>query len=223
MNRFQNFFLFQIAVPLIVFIFKLIGKTYKFKEIGKFDVSPYNPQKKENYIFGFWHCQLVGIIYFYQNFNIASIASLHRDGEIAARAAEKFGIKIVRGSSTRGGFKAFMDLKKYIEQGYDIAITVDGPRGPAETVNDGILYMAKITGKKIVPACFVCDKKVRLKSWDKLIIPLPFSNGFFAFGKPIEIPSGIDDTELEKFRDILKQELLEINKNCEKYLYGNKL
>lgn len=222
MNRFQNFLVFHIAVPLIIFIFKLIGKTFKFKETGKFDVSPYNPDKKENYVFGFWHSQLIGFIYFYQNFKIASIASLHRDGEIAAIAAEKFGIKIVRGSSTRGGFKAFMQLKNYIENGYDIAITVDGPKGPARTVNDGILYMAKITGKKIVPACFVCNKKIRLKSWDKLIIPLPFSNGFFAFGQPISIPPDIDDKELEKFRKILKQELDEINKNCEKYLYGNK-
>lgn len=223
MDKLKYFLLFNIIVPFIIFIFKIIGKTFNFKEIKKFNESPYNPLKKENYIYGFWHSQLIGFIYHYRNFKIASIASLHRDGEIAAKAAEKFGIKIVRGSSTRGGFKALLELKKLLQSGFDVAITVDGPRGPAESVNEGILYLAKLTGKKIIPVCFTCKWKIRLKSWDRLIIPLPFSKGYFGFGNPIFIPSNADDKEIEKFKKILQTELMSINKAGERKLYDSKL
>ncbi len=223
MKRIKDFLLFNFIVPFIVIFFKILGKTFHFREKEKYQESPFNPLKNENYLYGFWHSQLIGFIYHYRNNKIASIASLHRDGEIAARAAEKFGIKIVRGSSTRGGFKALLSLKKFIKSGFDVAITVDGPKGPAENVNEGILYLSKITGKKIIPVCFRCDKKIRLKSWDRLIIPLPFSRGYFIFGKSIYIPRNTSAKEMEQYKKLLKDELIRINNKGEELLYGRKL
>ncbi|HPD18616.1 MAG TPA: lysophospholipid acyltransferase family protein, partial [Candidatus Goldiibacteriota bacterium] len=144
-----------------------------------------------------------------------SLASLHRDGEIAAIAAGRFGISIVRGSSTRGGAKALLELKKYVNEGYDAALTVDGPKGPAGIVNNGVIYLAKLTGREIIPCCFACDRKIRLKSWDKLMIPLPFSKGIFNFGNPIRIPEHLEEKEIYTYKKKIQEELVRLNKEAE--------
>lgn len=214
MNRFTDFFLKKILIPIAIFIFKIIATTYRIKEINAYKLTPYQGKEK-NYIYGFFHSQLLAHIFFYRNTKMVSLASLHRDGEIAAIVAQKFGITIVRGSSTRGGAKALLGLKKYINAGYDAALTVDGPRGPAGIVNNGVIYLSKLTGKEIVPCCFACDRKVRLRSWDRFMIPLPFSKGVFNFGKPIKIPSDLKDEDINYYKNKIQNELNRINKEAE--------
>jgi len=219
MEKLNNFLLKNILIPIIVFIFKIIACTYRIKEINAYKKTPYQGKEK-NYIYGFFHSQLLAHIYFYRNTKMASLASLHRDGEIAAIVARKFGITIVRGSSTRGGAEALLGLKKYINEGYDAALTVDGPRGPAGIVNNGVIYLAKLTGREIIPCCFVCDRNVRLRSWDKFMIPLPFSKGVFNFGKPIKIPEDLKEENINKHKEEIQNELTRINKEAEEIIKG---
>lgn len=214
MNKFTEQLLKKILIPAAVFIFRIIAFTYRIKEINGHKITPYQGKEKK-YIYGFFHSQLLAHIYFYRNTKIVSLASLHKDGEIAAIVAQKFGITIVRGSSTRGGVEALLGLKKYINEGYDAALTVDGPRGPAGIVNNGVIYLAKLTGKEIVPCCFVCDKNIRLKSWDRFMVPLPFSNGIFNFGKPIKIPKNIKEEDISIYKEKIQKELVRINSEAE--------
>jgi len=214
MKKINEMILKKILIPVAVFIFKIIAVTYKIKEINAFKKTPFQGKDK-NYIYGFFHSQLLAHIYFYRNTKMVSLASLHKDGEIAAIVAQRFGITIVRGSSTRGGANALLGLRKHINDGYDAALTVDGPRGPAGTVNNGIIYLAKLTGKEIIPCCFACDKKIRLRSWDRFLIPLPFSKGVFNFGEPIKIPEDLKDEEINIYKEKIQKELIRINTEAE--------
>lgn len=219
MKPFQKFLIFKIVIPLAVFIFKVIAATYRIREMNAEKMTPRQGKEKQ-YIYAFKHSQLLEHIYFYRNTKMASLASLSKDGEIAAVIAEKFGITMLRGSSSRGGAGALMGLKTLSEQGYDIALTVDGPRGPLGTVNSGVIYLAKLTGVEIVPSCFACDRGIRLRTWDKFLIPKLFSRGLFNFGSPIKIPADITDDKIDGIKEIIRADLDRINNECEEALRG---
>ncbi len=212
---FSDFLLFKIAIPLAAFVYKIIAFTYRFKELNGAGLSPYQ-KNKGNYLFAFWHSRMLASLHFYRNFNAVVLASMHKDGEIAAEMVKRFGFFAVRGSTTRGGAKALMYLKKLADEGRDIAITVDGPRGPRNTVGNGILYLAKLTGKEIVPFAFDAKWKMQLGSWDRFLIPLPFTKGVVVFGKPLKVPAGTADIEI--YRKRLQEEMLRIDKECEEAL-----
>lgn len=219
MKKAMNFLLLNLGIPLIYLVVRLIGLTWRFKELNKTGLTPFQ-DKKEIYIYGFMHSQLIPTIFFYRGTKTASLASQHKDGEIAARAASMFGMRMVRGSSTRGGAGALIKLKTCIEEGWDVAITVDGPRGPVGNVNNGVLYLGKLTGKKVVPVAFYCDKKLELKSWDRMVIPLLFSKGGFMYGLPFEIPADADEARLEEIRRELIKAVKELNEQCKAAVEG---
>jgi lysophospholipid acyltransferase (LPLAT)-like uncharacterized protein len=217
LKGFQRFLILKIVVPLAVFLFKLMALTFRIREINTTRMSPYQGKEKQ-YIYAFLHSQQLATIYFYRNTKMGSLASLSKDGEIAAAVAEAFGIKMLRGSSSRGGAAALMGLKSLIEKGYDVALTVDGPRGPIGTVNSGVIYLAKLTGREIVTSCFCCTKNLRMRSWDRFLVPLPFTKGYFNFGKPIAVPADLPDDRIPEYKELVRVELERINKECEDFM-----
>jgi len=209
----------NILVPVAAVIYRIIAATYRIREINADKISPYKG-KTERFIYAFCHAELLLHIYFYRGTKMASLASLSKDGEIAARAAEKFGITMVRGSSSRGGAGALMGLKALAEKGFDVALTIDGPRGPLGMVNSGVIYLAKLTGLKIVPCCFCCDRGIRLNTWDRFLIPIPFSKGVFNFGEPIEVPSSADEAQMAHVKERIKASLENLHAACGMELGG---
>lgn len=218
-RKIQEFLLYYIAIPLGALFIRLLGLSFRLRELPCEKISPHQ-NKEEQFIYGFYHSQIFPIIYHYRGTKTASLASTHRDGEIAARAATAFGIKMVRGSSTRGGAGALLGLKTCMEQGYDVAFTVDGPRGPVGKINNGIIFLAKLTGKRVVPAACAMSSKINLTSWDKMVIPLPFTKGVYTFGEPISIPQDLKDEDMEKYRKIISESLEKINRECEEAVRG---
>ena len=198
-------------LPAAVFIMKIAALTMRVKEKTGVQLSPKFPGSKKH-IYAFYHSQLLPHIICYRNCRIVSIASDHKDGEIAARAAEAFGIKMARGSSTRGGAKGLLAMKSAVDAGYNAAITVDGPRGPAGSVGPGVVYLAKLTGLSIVPCAFISTGGIRLKTWDKMVIPVPFMKGAFVFGREFYAVPEADETELNRVREEIRLELLNLNK-----------
>jgi hypothetical protein len=142
------------------------------------------------------------------------------DGEIAARIVNAFGFKTARGSTFRGAAAGLMEIKRMAEQGMDVAMNTDGPRGPEKSVGNGTLYLSKLTGLPIVPFGFFCDKKLRLKSWDKTIIIMPFAKCLFKFGQPVTVPPDADNETIEKYRALVSDQLLRLNADCEAYFGG---
>jgi lysophospholipid acyltransferase (LPLAT)-like uncharacterized protein len=149
----------------------------------------------------FWHNKLFVMAYMYQRkFRGrlgAALASASKDGEIISAIIEEFGIRAIRGSSSRGGARALVEMKRAIEDGYIMAITPDGPRGPRYTINPGIVKLAQITGGYILPIHVSYSRFWRLKSWDGFMIPWPFARIAITFDHLHLVPPTATEEEFE--------------------------
>ncbi|MEO0274014.1 MAG: lysophospholipid acyltransferase family protein [candidate division WOR-3 bacterium] len=173
-----------LLVYFFIFVTKIIFKTIKYKIYG---LECYLKLKSEgkNVVFTIWHGQLA-LFYPMSRFSkICGLVSRSRDGELAATIIRHFGFCSVRGSSSKGGFLAIVEAKKYLQSGYDIVITVDGPKGPKFSVKPGAVFLAIKSGCVLIPVVSRVNKYVRLKSWDEFIFPKPFSRLEVFLGEPI--------------------------------------
>ena len=175
-------------------------------------------ENDKNMIFSAWHGRLLLFPYYYRYVhgrkNLCIMASKSRDGEMIKRILGKFDIETVRGSTSRGGISAMKALIKATKSGKDTALTVDGSKGPVFKVQPGILLLAQITGIPIIPLAYDASKKIVLNTWDKLIIPLPFSRIHVSFGDLIHVPR--DAKDLEPYRQKLQKTMDEITECCRK-------
>jgi hypothetical protein len=142
---------------------------------------------------------------------MAAMVSASRDGAFLAGILECFGVQPVRGSSSRRGRQALLELTTWAERGYDLAITPDGPRGPCYVVQPGVMSLAQLTGLPIVPVSYHLGWKIRAKSWDRFQIPLPFACCEMIYEKPIYVPREASDTEREALRKELETKLRAIS------------
>jgi lysophospholipid acyltransferase (LPLAT)-like uncharacterized protein len=158
----------------------------------------------------FWHNRILGItfafdrIYPKKRAGVTVLTSPSKDGEILAQLVGAFGMKAVRGSSSRRGSRALLELVKLIRSGRDIAITPDGPRGPRYSLGPGIILLAQTTGTRIVPAHASFSRCVRMKTWDGFIIPLPFSKVSVTIDEALAIPAELTAEEFETKRQNLE-------------------
>jgi lysophospholipid acyltransferase (LPLAT)-like uncharacterized protein len=166
-------------------------------------------------IYCVWHNRLALCLVAYWDYvkkrngtpGMASLVSASRDGGLLSGVLECFDVQPVRGSSSRRGAQALLELTTWAERGYDLAITPDGPRGPCYVVQDGVMSLAQLTGLPILPASFNVSWKIRVKSWDRFQIPLPFSRCEMYLGKPIRVPREATDAEREQIRQQLEAEM----------------
>jgi lysophospholipid acyltransferase (LPLAT)-like uncharacterized protein len=166
-------------------------------------------------IFCVWHNQLAFSMAVYRERprklqperRLAAMVSASRDGALLARILENFGVQPVRGSTSRRGPQALLELTSWAEQGYDLAITPDGPRGPRYHVQEGVVALAQLTGLPIVPVTCHTPWKICAKSWDRFQIPLPFARCDVVFGEPLRIPREAGEREREALRLELEKRL----------------
>src|SRR5499427_5046185 len=126
---------------------------------------------------------------------IVTMASRSKDGEIIALWLERNGYVVVRGSTTRGGGEALRQMVRHVRSGRHAALTVDGPQGPPRKVRPGIVELARLTGGWILPITSSCSRPRFLASWDRYLLPLPFSRGVVAYGEPFPIPPELSDEQ----------------------------
>jgi lysophospholipid acyltransferase (LPLAT)-like uncharacterized protein len=142
---------------------------------------------EQRFILAFWHRHLLLMPYAYQGPRISVLVSQSTDGELIARTVARLGIDSSRGSSSRGGIAGMRALLRKAEEGWDIAFTPDGPRGPASEVQPGVILAAAATGLPIVPVVVAASRAKRLHSWDRFLVPLPFSTVHFVYGEPLAV------------------------------------
>jgi hypothetical protein len=169
----------------------------------------------ERVIVVFWHSRLLMMPIAAHGHPVCIMNSEHRDGEIATRAAARWGIRSVRGSATRGGVKGFLQLVRAYRDGWSLAVVPDGPRGPAGVAKPGVVHLAKATKAPIVPVSYAASRCRQLRSWDRLIIPLPFSRVVLVIGDALAIPETADGEELERQRMLLEGRLHELGRAAE--------
>jgi lysophospholipid acyltransferase (LPLAT)-like uncharacterized protein len=139
------------------------------------------------FIFALWHGHLLPLLWHHRRQGVVILISEHRDGELVARAAESLGYGLIRGSSTRGADRALISLVRELKSGHEVAITPDGPRGPAETFAPGALVAAQRSDSFILPVAASADRAWRLRSWDRFVIPKPFARVTIAYATPTKV------------------------------------
>ena len=171
----------RILASFIYFLIRCVAGTLRKKLINDAGLLADNP--KHQVIFAIWHNRLALSLMIYRVFvqphnparRLAALVSASRDGAVVARILEHFGVEPVRGSSSRRGAQALLELTTCASQGHDLAITPDGPRGPCYRVQEGVISLAQLTGLPIIPAAYHLNWKIRLRSWDRFQVPLPFA------------------------------------------------
>jgi lysophospholipid acyltransferase (LPLAT)-like uncharacterized protein len=151
-------------------------------------------------IMAFFHGRVLTATYFFRDRGIVVMISENFDGEWIARIIERFGYGTSRGSTSRGGQRALLRLKRDLEQGRPAGFAVDGPRGPARKVQPGVVWLAKLTGNPVVPFHMEASRYWSLNSWDRTQIPLPFSTVALAVGKPIEVAADANEAGIDAKR-----------------------
>jgi len=207
----------RFAAWILVSALRLIAATLRYRI---HDPHGFMARKDfSNVIFCIWHNRLALCMKLYFAFGIkrhrtaglAGLVSTSRDGAFLAAILERFGVQPVRGSSSRRGAQALLELTTWAERGYDLAITPDGPRGPRYVVQEGAMSLAQITGLPIVPVSYHLQWKIQLKSWDGFQIPLPFSRCEIFGGRVFHAAREATDAEREELRQQLEAELLAIS------------
>lgn len=174
----------------------------------------------ESILYECWHENMILSLLVHANQGVHVLVSQHFDGEIIARILKTFGYRTVRGSSTRGGWKAYLEMKKRMNLfRYDLAFTPDGPRGPRRASKLGIIRLASETGAPIIPVGVAAEKFMRLNSWDKLFIILPFSRCSLVYHKPIYVPAGLNFQQLKEYGRKLNIINNQLDKEAEKCLF----
>jgi lysophospholipid acyltransferase (LPLAT)-like uncharacterized protein len=172
-------------------------------------------------IYCVWHNRLTLCIPAYHTYagqrkkthGLAAMVSASRDGGFLSGILECFKVQPVRGSSSRRGPQALLELTTWAERGYDLALTPDGPRGPVYVVQEGVMQLAQLTGLPVVPFSFYAKWKICLKSWDRFQIPLPFSHCEMRLGKAVFVPREASDEQREQLRQQIETELRAITRD----------
>ena len=165
---------------------RILARTWRFQVINPEAIDNLRAAKRA-FIFSLWHGQLLPLLWHHREEGVVLLISEHQDGEMVARAAESLGYALVRGSTTRGGDRALISVIRELQAGREVAITPDGPRGPAKKYAPGALIAAQRSGVAILPVVAVADKAWRLRSWDQFMIPKPFARVTVAYGDPAAV------------------------------------
>jgi lysophospholipid acyltransferase (LPLAT)-like uncharacterized protein len=156
-------------------------------------------------IFAMWHNRIIAIPPIWKRSGgrfrkTAVLTSASKDGATLAKAMAVFGLGAIRGSSSRRAVAALIGMKRAIQEGSDVCITPDGPRGPRYSFHAGVIKLAESTGAPIVPIHAICQSAWRLKTWDGLLIPKPFTRVKVIFDVRLEVPPKLDEAAFEAER-----------------------
>jgi len=194
---------------LVARLIRAIAGTLRFRIINDAELT-YPTDKR--HIWVFWHNRMFLVPWLRENLipgqEGAFLTSPSGDGSIIADACSDFKLKPVRGSSSRRGAQAMVELAHYVKNGHDIGITPDGPRGPRYHMNLGVIKLAQLTGAELMPVHVRYDRAIRFKTWDGFLLPVPFSGVEIEFGKPFSVPRRMTEEECEAERLQLEQILV---------------
>jgi len=212
----------EVKLRFIGFLGKLIlglwTKSARLTVIGEDRYQELRNQNKAVVLL-IWHGRLLVVPYFFRKRGILALISPSEDGEILARIVEGWG-RVLRGSSSHSIVKAWAVMRKELDEGGELIIVPDGPKGPNRKMKLGALKLSQQSGAYLVPFTFAASRKKTLKSWDNFLIFFPFTRVVALFGEPIVVNPKLHGDELEKERQHIEQILLQLDD--EAYTYLNK-
>lgn len=205
----------RLARWLVAFGFRLLqlwGRTLRYEIDDRAGIV--GRPVTENYIGALWHNRLLVfplvLRRFFPERHGAALISASRDGDLLADAVRRFGYDVVRGSSSRLGASAILQLAQVLASGGDVVITPDGPRGPAYELGPGIIFLAQKSGAAVVPMNLEYSRCWRLGSWDRFIVPRPFAKVRVLINRPHRVESTVTPEEFESERLALQDAMMEL-------------
>ncbi|NOX94873.1 MAG: lysophospholipid acyltransferase family protein [Alphaproteobacteria bacterium] len=214
----------RLASWLIGVYIRLVHKTsrWEVKGLEHFEKAA---SEGKGVILAFWHGRLLmaPTIRDYTDKRVFMLISSHRDGEIIANAVRSYGLEFIRGSAAnpnkpgknKGGASAILQMTTALNEGHVVCVTPDGPRGPGEKVQKGIIRLAQQSGASILPVAISLSHGRKMGSWDRFLLAAPFSRGVQVGGAPIKIPKEIDAEALESARLTLEKALLDVTQRAD--------
>lgn len=202
--------------PVAAFILSALHRTLRYEDVIEPGAEPAKPPARQ--VWCFWHrCLIPSACYFHETFEPSVLISRSFDGELIARTIERMGIRTVRGSSTRYGASGLLALVREVEGGFPAVFTADGPRGPLYQVKPGAVKLAQLTGYAIGTFYALPEKAWILRSWDRFMIPKPFSRVAMSWGRQISVPPSDEPAVLEAKRLEVETTLNRIRMNAERH------
>jgi lysophospholipid acyltransferase (LPLAT)-like uncharacterized protein len=209
--------LIRMADLVFFVLIKLIGGTIKWQVEGWDNFEAAGPTP----IYTLWHNRVFLGTHFWQRRRIVVMTSQSFDGEYIARFIKRFGFGAARGSSTRGGTGAIVEMVRLMRAGCPTAFTIDGPKGPRYVAKMGAVLLAKKTGQPILPFTITTSRHWEANSWDRFQVPKPFTRALVSIAAPIYVAGDADPEVLEAKRSELQKALDDINRRGEEWLRGN--
>ncbi|MCK4378799.1 MAG: lysophospholipid acyltransferase family protein [Deltaproteobacteria bacterium] len=209
-----------LLLNVVPFSASLIIRTlYRLNRIEHFGGEHLRACRRQNkgVIYVSWHDQLLLMVKSVSSHGAKILISSSKDGEIIARTMRYFGHETVRGSSTRGGIAAMREMIALAKGSADLGITPDGPKGPRHQVKPGVVQLARLSGRSILPVAFACSRGRRFNSWDRFLLPFPFGRGAFVIGEPLKYDHREDP---EHFRRRLNEAMAETCQQAREYIEG---
>jgi lysophospholipid acyltransferase (LPLAT)-like uncharacterized protein len=201
-------FLFRYVLPYIIYVLiYLCCITIRCR-----NKSPENEDFFKNmsgkYILTLWHSRIFYLFYYFRNRpDLNLLISPSEDGDLLARLAVLMGYSVIRGSTYKNSFTAARQLIAVLKKNQNIIVIADGSRGPRHKAQPGTVVLARITGSPLIPMTYNANRKFELDSWDRFLLPLPFTQCNLDFGRPISLPKDADKEFVEKKLNELESSL----------------
>lgn len=193
---FKQRVLIRVAAFAFFAFIRILGSTLRFEIEGGERLEAVRATGKLP-VYAFWHDRIFYFTASFRDRGIVVMTSRSFDGEYIARFIQRFGFGAIRGSSSRGGSRALVEMIKAMRAGHEMAFTIDGPRGPRHVVKPGPVMLARKTGNPIVAGSAAARSYWTINSWDRLQIPKPFSKVVVVVGEPIYVDESAGETDLE--------------------------
>jgi lysophospholipid acyltransferase (LPLAT)-like uncharacterized protein len=200
----EKFLLTVISWAVYVAV-RLIAPTLRYS-VSREENSPQSLEQRP-FVYSFWHQCIFPAVYLWRNLDIRVMSSTSFDGEFTARMIRRFGFVPVRGSSSRGAVRGLLGLRREIAQGYTVAFTIDGPRGPRFVTKPGPVLLARSSKTPMGVFHIALENPWILRTWDALLIPKPFSKALMRVGSLIPVPEDMPAEELEMYHQRLQSSL----------------
>lgn len=198
----------RLVAFLAAAVIEILGGSLRIRH-----VHPENLEDTPHYILTFWHAHILMMLHSRYRKPIMTMTSRSKDGDYIVALFRWYGVGTARGSSSRGAGAAMREIIRRARAGTNIGFTPDGPRGPARVAKPGVVYAAQMSGLPIVPVVFAARNKKLLRSWDRMVVPMPFSKALFLYGDPMVIPR---DANTEEWRERVERTMNDLEQEAER-------
>jgi lysophospholipid acyltransferase (LPLAT)-like uncharacterized protein len=220
-RRLKYAIMLNLLPPVAYFFLLVLRATIRIEHRNR-EAADLLLKKNDGLLLCFWHNRLLSMPFAYdwKRVKVKVLISLHRDGEFIARIIEYFGVGTVRGSQTRGAVQSVRTILSELKSGTTVAITPDGPKGPRYHIKQGVIEMARIAQKPIVPVTYGATRKRVFSSWDRFVLPYPFARIIFLWGDPLYVPRDLDGQGTEALRIEVEKALITLTETADNATCG---